>query len=43
MIKNYNLRDDRIELKIIPFKYERKINNEIYIYIGHTVMKMIIQ
>ena len=23
MIKNYNLIDDRMELKIIPFKYER--------------------
>ena len=33
MIKNYNLIDDRMELKIIPFKYERKINNERFIYI----------
>ena len=24
MIKNYNLIDDRMELKIIPFKYEKK-------------------
>ena len=31
MIKTYNLIDDRMELKIIPFKYEGKINNERFI------------
>ena len=32
-LKNYNFKDDRMELKIIPFKYERKINNERFIYL----------
>ena len=33
MIKNYILIDDRMELKIIPFKYERKINKKrLYLY-----------
>ena len=31
MIKNYNLTDDRMELKIVPFRYVGKINNERFI------------
>ena len=42
-LKNCNLIYDRMVFKIRPFKYMRKIFNERFIFIGYTVMRLIIQ